>query len=135
MPADSIFQNREKIMNVTVMGIFRTLGEENRLKLACILLECGELCVNDIVKKSKISQANASKHLKEMAATGVAIRRKDGLKVYYAPAPWLDELVTAAACYVKASRNHDAQQANGQPTVEAGRQGLQSNLGNVQQPG
>lgn len=61
---------------------FRVLSEPARLEiLNC--LRSGELTVGDIVERTGLGQANASKHLQLLHAQGFVARRKDGLRVYY----------------------------------------------------
>jgi len=46
-----------------VAGRFRALGEPARLQILDVLRD-GELTVNDIVERTSLSQANASRHLR-----------------------------------------------------------------------
>jgi DNA-binding transcriptional ArsR family regulator len=61
---------------------FRVLGEPMRLKI--LQAVCRESRpVNDIVAAVGATQANVSKHLALLAATGVLTRKKSGQCVYY----------------------------------------------------
>jgi DNA-binding transcriptional ArsR family regulator len=64
---------------------FRVLGDPMRLRLLQIM-GSGELSVSELVAQTETSQANVSKHLGMMLRAGLIRRRKEGLKVYYAPA-------------------------------------------------
>lgn len=61
---------------------FKALAEPNRLSLLQALQE-GELAVGDLVARTGLSLANASKQLQQLHAAGFIRRRKDGLFVYY----------------------------------------------------
>ena len=47
------------------------------------LLRYDELSVTELMKKSKLSQANISQHLAIMKVRGVVISRRDGKNIYY----------------------------------------------------
>ena len=64
---------------------FRVLGDPLRLRLLQAMAT-GELSVNELVMHTATSQANVSKHLGMMLRAGLIRRRKEGLRVYYAPA-------------------------------------------------
>jgi DNA-binding transcriptional ArsR family regulator len=61
---------------------FKALAEPNRLLLLQALQD-GELAVGDIVERTGLSLANASKQLQQLHAAGFIQRRKEGLFVYY----------------------------------------------------
>ncbi len=64
--------------------LFDALGERLRLRLACCLLTVKDgLCVCELVDALKVSQPNASRHLKLMRAAGLVEERRDGRWVYY----------------------------------------------------
>jgi DNA-binding transcriptional ArsR family regulator len=64
---------------------FRVLGDPLRLRLLQAM-GAGELSVSELVAHTATSQANVSKHLGMMLRAGLIRRRKEGLKVFYAPA-------------------------------------------------
>jgi DNA-binding transcriptional ArsR family regulator len=64
---------------------FRVLGDPLRLRLLQAM-GTGELSVGELVTHTATSQANVSKHLGMMLRAGLIRRRKEGLKVFYAPA-------------------------------------------------
>lgn len=61
---------------------FKALAEPTRLSLLQALRE-GELSVGDLVERTGLSLANASKQLQQLHTNGFIARRKDGLYVYY----------------------------------------------------
>lgn len=62
---------------------FRTMGEPMRLRIL-MLLEGGERSVGELVDALGATQANVSKHLQVLTASGLLSRRKNGLNVFYA---------------------------------------------------
>jgi DNA-binding transcriptional ArsR family regulator len=65
-----------------IAGRFKMLGEPMRLKI--LQAVCKEpRTVNDIVTATGSTQANVSKHLALLAASGILEREKDGQNVYY----------------------------------------------------
>lgn len=61
---------------------FRALGESARLVILQALRQ-GERCVSELEADTGLNQANLSRHLQVLAATGMVRRRKEGLFVYY----------------------------------------------------
>jgi DNA-binding transcriptional ArsR family regulator len=61
---------------------FRALGEPARLQILNAM-RGGEKSVGELIESTGLSQANVSKHLQMLHATGFAARRKEGLRVYY----------------------------------------------------
>lgn len=61
---------------------FRILAEPTRLVILTALLE-GERSVSDLVDETGLNQANVSKHLGILRASGFVDRRKDGLYAFY----------------------------------------------------
>ncbi len=61
---------------------FKALAEPARLQLLTRLQD-GERSVNELVEETGLGQANVSKHLQVLHATGYVKRRKEGLYVYY----------------------------------------------------
>jgi ArsR family transcriptional regulator len=62
---------------------FAVLSEPMRLKLIHALFD-GEKPVNTLVNLVGGTQANVSRHLQNLATSGVLTRRKEGLQVFYA---------------------------------------------------
>ncbi len=73
---------------------FRMLSEPTRLSILRTLMVKGEQNVGQVVKLTGGSQANVSKHLKQLAASGLIARRKEGLNVLYR----LDDPVVEKIC-------------------------------------
>src|ERR1041385_19188 len=61
---------------------FKMLGEPMRLKILQAICR-GPRAVGDIVAAVGATQANVSKHLALLAATGIVVRKKEGQSVYY----------------------------------------------------
>lgn len=74
-------------MNVALAeseNLFSALGDHLRLRLACCLLTIKQgLCVCELVDALKVSQPNASRHLKLMKSAGLVEEDRDGRWVYY----------------------------------------------------
>src|SRR6266576_913517 len=66
--------------------LFDALGDRLRLRLACCLLTVKEgLCVCELVEALKVSQPNASRHLRLMKAAGLVNEERDGLLLCRCP--------------------------------------------------
>ena len=61
---------------------FRILAEPTRLLILDVLLG-GELSVSELVEETGLNQANVSKHLGILRASGFVDRRKEGLYAFY----------------------------------------------------
>ncbi|MEM7415065.1 MAG: metalloregulator ArsR/SmtB family transcription factor [Gemmatimonadota bacterium] len=61
---------------------FRVLGEPARLRILSTLM-AGECSVTDLVDRTGLQQANVSKHLGVLRASGFVRRRKEGLRAFY----------------------------------------------------
>ena len=75
---------------------FRMLSEPTRLMILRTLMTEGELSVTQIVEQIGSTQANISKHLKQLAEAGIVARRKVGLNVLYQ----LDDPVIEKICHL-----------------------------------
>ncbi|WP_420643320.1 ArsR/SmtB family transcription factor [Candidatus Leptofilum sp.] len=59
------------------------LADDTRLRILQIISEEGEQCSQDIINRLSLSQSAASRHLKQLSATGyLTERRRDGAKCY-----------------------------------------------------
>ena len=59
------------------------LADDTRLHILQIIRDEGEQCSRDIIERFDISQSAASRHLKQLSATGyLTERRRDGAKCY-----------------------------------------------------
>lgn len=65
-----------------VAELFATLSEPSRLKILQ-LLQSGPAGVSELVQRSGLKQANASKQLGILAAAGVIWRRQEGNRAIY----------------------------------------------------
>jgi ArsR family transcriptional regulator len=60
-----------------------TLADDNRLRILKLISEKGELCSQEIMERLELSQSAASRHLKQLSASGyLAERRRSGSKCY-----------------------------------------------------
>lgn len=64
-------------------GLLRTLGNEHRLLMLCLLIEHEELTVGELLQYVELSQSAASQHLSRMRDEGLVDARRDGLNIYY----------------------------------------------------
>jgi ArsR family transcriptional regulator len=62
---------------------FRLLADATRLAILRTLMQRGEQNVGQVVRATGRSQANVSKHLKQLTEAGMLARRKVGLQVFY----------------------------------------------------
>lgn len=68
------------------------LTDDTRLRILELLAKRGELCAQDVITLLDLSQPAASRHLKQLSATGyVRERRRDGNKCYTLHRERLDE--------------------------------------------
>jgi DNA-binding transcriptional ArsR family regulator len=61
---------------------FKALAEPSRLEILSAL-RGGEATVSEILEATGLGQANVSKHLQVLHASGFVERRKDGVNTYY----------------------------------------------------
>lgn len=62
---------------------FRLIGEPTRLAILHTLMNGGEKNVGQVVSETGRSEANVSRHLKQLAKAKMVARRKEGLQVFY----------------------------------------------------
>jgi len=66
-----------------LLMLLSALTDDNRLRILKLLSEEGELCAQDIMTNLELSQSAASRHLRQLSATGYVIeRRREGSKCY-----------------------------------------------------
>jgi ArsR family transcriptional regulator len=63
--------------------IFKSLGDETRLRIVNLLLACDSLCVCEMVDSLKVPQYQISKHLMILKNSGVVDVRREGTWSYY----------------------------------------------------
>ena len=64
---------------------FKAFTDESRQKIILLLLEHGEMTVNQVVARMEINQSNVSRHLALLKRSGVAISERRGQAIYYKP--------------------------------------------------
>lgn len=67
----------------TLAGLFRTLGDPNRLRIISVLMH-HELCVHDITELVGLSQSAVSHQLRVLRQMRLVRTRREGRNVYYA---------------------------------------------------
>ncbi|NHI91068.1 MAG: ArsR family transcriptional regulator [Candidatus Lokiarchaeota archaeon] len=65
------------------INIFKALSDKNRLKIIDLLRNGQEICVCDIQKHLKKSQAATSQHLKILIDADILEKKKEGKKIFY----------------------------------------------------
>jgi DNA-binding transcriptional ArsR family regulator len=63
--------------------MLRTLGNEQRLLLLCLLVDHGELSVGELHAHVDLSQSALSQHLARMRADGLVAYRRDAQTLHY----------------------------------------------------
>ncbi|MFP3852659.1 MAG: ArsR/SmtB family transcription factor [Anaerolineales bacterium] len=77
------------------------LADENRLYILDLLRTKEELCAQDIIEAIELSQSSASRHLRQLTATGYLLeRRRDSAKCYRLNPEQSKETVKALAEYL-----------------------------------
>jgi ArsR family transcriptional regulator len=66
----------------SISSLLKLVGEENRLKILCILKE-GQHCVCEIEKHLKLSQSLISHHLRDLKDGRLIKDNKKGLNIFY----------------------------------------------------
>lgn len=72
--------------------LYKALAEEPRLRILALLHRHGELCVCDVEVALAVSQSKASRHLRYLAAAGLVVDRREGVRMHYRIPPRLDEV-------------------------------------------
>jgi ArsR family transcriptional regulator len=65
-----------------VIEYFKSLGEENRLRILAILIH-GDMCVCEIEESLKMTQSNVSRHLTALKSSGILESYKKAQWAYY----------------------------------------------------
>ena len=63
--------------------VFRSLADETRLSMLCLLMQQEELCVCDFMEVLEITQSKASRHLRYLYNVGWVNDRREGSKMKY----------------------------------------------------
>lgn len=64
-------------------AMLRTVGNEHRLLVLCLLLEHGEMTVGALLGYVDLSQSALSQHLAKMRAEGLVTYRRDAQTLHY----------------------------------------------------
>jgi DNA-binding transcriptional ArsR family regulator len=64
-------------------AMLRTLGNEQRLLLLCLLIEYGEMNVGQMQAQVELGQSALSQHLARMRSDGLVACRREGQSMYY----------------------------------------------------
>lgn len=66
-----------------IARMMKTIGHPSRLLIVELLLDKGKLPVKDIYEAVKISQSNASQHLKALEDIGILRSEREGKNICY----------------------------------------------------
>lgn len=78
------------------------LADETRLKMLELLTENDELCAQDFITSLDLSQSSASRHLRQLTASGyVSERRRDVAKCYSLNPDRIDDTILALKDFLK----------------------------------
>ena len=66
-----------------IAAIFKAMGEVSRLRLLQQLMLKQERSVGELAELTGLSQANVSKHLKNLAIADLVATRREGNSIYY----------------------------------------------------
>lgn len=61
----------------------RTIGDEARLKILCVIMNEGKICVSEIAKKLDLSIAIVSHHLQALKEENILTSERDGKNICY----------------------------------------------------
>ena len=77
------------------------LADDNRLRILQLIRDEGEQCSQDVINLLDLSQSAASRHLKQLSATGyITERRRDGAKCYRLNQDRIDATLQALANFL-----------------------------------
>jgi DNA-binding transcriptional ArsR family regulator len=63
--------------------LLRTVGNEHRLLVLCLLIEQGEMSVGGLLERVELSQSALSQHLAKMRDEGLVGFRREAQTLYY----------------------------------------------------
>jgi DNA-binding transcriptional ArsR family regulator len=64
-------------------ALLRSVGNENRLLVLCLLVERGEMSVGALLERIGLGQSALSQHLARMREEGLVAFRREGQTLYY----------------------------------------------------
>ena len=67
----------------SISNIFKSLGDDTRLRLLALLIEEDELCVCYLVDVLQLPQSTVSRHLSLLKRAGWLKDRREGVWIYY----------------------------------------------------
>ncbi|MEO0598195.1 MAG: metalloregulator ArsR/SmtB family transcription factor [Chloroflexota bacterium] len=80
------------------------LADETRLKILELLTEHDEMCAQDFINNLNLSQSSASRHLRQLTASGyLSERRKDVAKCYSLNPDRIDDTIRGLQQFLKKS--------------------------------
>jgi ArsR family transcriptional regulator len=82
-PVDCIRITGYNLFMKTISNLFKSLGDETRLRLLALLLAEDELCVCYLVDVLQLPQSTVSRHLALLKKAGWLKDRREGLWIYY----------------------------------------------------
>lgn len=68
---------------VQAAALLRTVGNEHRLLVLCLLIEYGELSVSALLEHIELSQSALSQHLAKMREEGLVTYRRESQTLHY----------------------------------------------------
>lgn len=96
MPEGVTVPHRSALSRSELLVRLSALADETRLRILGLLTESGELCAQDIITRLDLSQSAASRHLKQLSATGYLIeRRQENAKCYRLNPARVDDTLAA----------------------------------------
>ena len=63
--------------------LFKVFGDQTRIRILCLLLKHGEMCVQEIADAADMSQSSISHQLRVLKQSQLVRFRRDGRTVYY----------------------------------------------------
>src|SRR5574344_2982368 len=67
-----------------LLARMESLSDGTRLEIVRLLSKSGELCACELLKELSITQGTLSHHMKDLAASGIVVSRKEGKWCHYA---------------------------------------------------
>jgi DNA-binding transcriptional ArsR family regulator len=85
-----------------MVGLFKVLANDSRLRLLHALERAGELCVSDLADTVGMRPQAVSNQLQRLADRGIVAARRDGNNVYYRIAdPCVNSLLDLGLCLIE----------------------------------
>ncbi len=98
-------QNLPDLSRAEILVRVNALADDNRLRILRLIHEEGELRSQDIMTKLDLSQSAASRHLKQLSATGFLVERRcTGAKCYDLNPQRIENTLTAISMFLLGSK-------------------------------